>query len=285
MGFSETDLSARCLARVRALILPVIAWGCGAAYDPVDDIPHRVLPNTGAAIREILRDTGNVQVYAVGEYHATAPLTTRAPLKHFTDDIVGRLSTWADDLVVEAWFDASCAPNDAVQTQIQAVTNRPAAAADLTALAATTAKLPMHGLPMTCIEHSSMLDPKGRVDFFRLLVMVTDKLRESTEALLKQGHSVIVYGGALHNDLYPRWALEDLSYAHVLAKQASVVEIDLVVPEIVEPLKVLWSEPWYPLLSRSGSDRVLLWERGPNSYVVILPANSDLVAQRVRVTW
>ncbi len=266
-----------------ASLIVIAACACSTTYDPVDDIPHRVLPNTGAAIRTILAEAGNVQVYAVGEYHATGPLTTRAPLKHFTDDIVGRLSPWADDLVVEAWFDASCAGQDTVQAQIQAVTTRPAAAADLTQLAAS--KMPMHGLPMTCIEHSSMLDPKGRVDFFRLLVMVTDKLRERTEALVKQGHSVIVYGGAVHNDLYPRWALEDLSYAQVLAKQTSVLEIDLVVPEVVAPLKVLWSEPWYPLLSRSAPDRVLLWERGPNSYVVILPAQSDLVAQRVRVTW
>ena len=269
---------------MRSVSLVVIACACSAAYDPVDDIPHRVLPNTGAAIRMILAEAGNAQVYAIGEYHATAPLKARAPLKHFTDDIVGRLSPWADDLVVEAWFDSSCA-GDTVQAQIQAVTNRPPAAADLTQLAASTAKLPMHGLPMTCIEHSSMLDPKGRVDFFRLLVMVTDKLRESTERLIKQGHSVIIYGGAIHNDLYPRWALEQLSYAQALAKQTSVLEIDLVVPEVVEPLKVLWSEPWYPLLSRAAPDRVLLWERGPNSYVVILPAQSEAVAQRLRVTW
>lgn len=64
-----------------------------------------------------------------------------------------------------------------------------------------------------------------------------------------------------------------------------MLEIDLVVPEVVEPMKVLWQEPWYPLLSRSGPDRVLLWERGPNSYVIILPAKSDAVASRVRVTW
>lgn len=270
---------------MRVALLTVLACACSTAYDPVDDIPHRVLPDTGAAIRTILAEAGNAQVYAVGEYHASSPLHGRvaAPLTHFTDDIVGRLATWADDLVVEAWFDPSCAPGDPVQTQIQAVTSRPPSATDLRPLGATA--MPMHGLPMTCIEHSSMLDPKGRVDFFRLLLMVTDKLRESTERLLARGHSVIVYGGALHNDLYPRWALEELSYAQPLAKKTTVLEIDLVVPEVVEPMKVLWQEPWYPLLSRSGPDRVLLWERGPNSYVIILPAKSDAVASRVRVTW
>lgn len=261
------------------LIVSVVAC---STYDPVDTIPHREFPNTGAAVRTILAEAGNAQVYAIGEYHATGKLGTRAPLAHFTDDIVGRLAPWADDLVVEAWFDASCA-SDTVQAQIQAVTNRPPAAADLSTLAATTSKMPMHGLPMTCIEHSSVLDPKGRVDFYRLLVMVTDKLRERTEHLVRDGRSVIVYGGAIHNDLYPRWALDELSYAHELAKQTSVLEVDLVVPEVAEPLKVLWQEPWYPLLAKSGPDRVMLWERGPNSYVVILPAKNEAVAQRMRV--
>ncbi len=261
---------------MRFAVVASLLCAC-SSYDPVDEITHRELPNTGAAIR--------AQIYAIGEYHATNKLETRAPLAHFTDDIVGRLAPWADDLVVEAWFDSSCS-GDGVQAQIQAVTNRPSAAADLAQLAATThARMPMHGLPMTCIEHASVLDPKGRVDFFRLLVMVTDKLRERTEVLVKQGHSVIVYGGALHNDLYPRYALDELSYALPLAKQTSVLEIDLVVPEVVEPLKMLWQEPWYPLLSRASPDRVLLWERGPNSYVLILPANNEAVAQRVRVKW
>jgi hypothetical protein len=269
---------------MRLAVVASLLCACGA-YDPVEDIPHRELPNTGAAIRAILAEAGNAQIYAIGEYHVTGKLENRAPLAHFTDDIVGRLAPWADDLVVEAWFDSTCAANDTVQAQIQAVTQRPAAAADLTQLAGTHARMPMHGLPMTCIEHSSVLDPKGRVDFFRLLVMVTDKLRERTDVLVKQGHSVIVYGGALHNDLYPRYGLDELSYALPLAKQTSVLEIDLVVPEVVEPLKMLWQEPWYPLLARTSPERVLLWQRGPNSYVLILPSKNEVVAQRVRVKW
>lgn len=260
-----------------ALIASAVAC---STYDPVEAIPYREFPNTGAAIRTVLAEAGNAQVYAIGEYHATGRLGTRAPITHFTDDIVGRLAPWADDLVVEAWFDASCAGEDAVQSQIQAVTNRPPAAADLSDLAA--AKMPLHGLPMTCIEHSSVLDPKGRVDFFRLLVMVTDKLRERTEQLVARGRSVIVYGGALHNDLYPRWALDELSYAHALAKQTTVLELDLVVPEVVLPMKVLWQEPWYPLLAKADPGRVMLWERGPSSYVLILPASDGTVAQRMR---
>jgi hypothetical protein len=268
---------------MRLAPLVAVLAACGGTYDPIDQIAHREYPDTGAAIRAILAEAGNSQVYAIGEYHATQPIRGRSPMAQFSDDILGRLSPWADDLVVEAWFDASCASEDPVGNQIRAVTNRPTSATDLTELGSKVPRMPMHGLPMTCIEHGSVLDPKGRVDFYRLLAMVTDKLRESTARLVAQGRSVIVYGGALHNDLYPRWPLDELSYAHALAKQASVLEIDLVQPEIVAPLKILWQETWYPLLAKSSPDRVLVWERGPNSYVVILPAHSEQVAQRLRI--
>ena len=38
-------------------------------------------------------------------------------------------------------------------------------------------------------------------------------------------------------------------------------------------------EPWFPLLGRASPERVIVWRRGPSSYVVILPAQSDAVAR------
>jgi hypothetical protein len=246
-----------------------------SSYDPAAEVPYREYADTGAAVRAILAEAGNVQVYAVGEYHPTTQLITRSPLKQFTDDVLGRLAPWADDLVVETWFDATCAPADPVQAQIQAVTQRPPIGNDLRALVQSS--LPTHGLAMTCIEHSSMLDDKGRVDFYRLLATIADKLHETTARLTRSGHSVIVYGGALHNDLYPRWMLDELSYAAPLAKETTVLELDLAVPEVVTPMAGITQEDWYPLLSRAAPDKVLVWERGANSYVVILPSR-DVVA-------
>jgi len=257
--------------------LLVLASACGG-YDPIDELSYREYPDTGAAVRAILAEAGNVQVYAVGEYHPSARMTgagaARAPIVQFTDDILTRLAPWADDLVVEAWFDASCASDDPVNAQIEAVTHRrPAATTADLELPDSRVHIPMHGLSMTCIEHSSMLDAKGRVDFFRLLSTIADKLRETTEALLRRGHSVIVYGGAIHNDLYPRWMLDDLSYAQPLAKETTVLELDLAVPEVVDTMPALVQEPWYPLVGRAAPDRVVVWQRGPQSYVLILPSH------------
>lgn len=264
------------------------AAACGSPrYDPVADIPHAEYATTGDAMRAILAHNRDADVYAVGEYHPTSGtiVARHSPLARFTNEIIELLGPRANHLVVEAWFDASCVVADPVQTQIQAATSRPPSQhAELASLVARTGRLQMqtHGLPMTCIEHASVLDPRGRVDFWRLLVMVTDKLSTTTRALVAGGRRVIVYGGALHNDLYPRWPLEQLSYAHGLAREASVIELDLVVPEIVAPLRSIRQERWFPLLGRAAPGRVLVWERGPGSYVLILPAQSEAVAKVAR---
>ena len=96
---------------------------------------------------------------------------------------------------------------------------------------------------------------------------------------------IAVYGGALHNDLYPRWPLDELSYAKPLAGElgGSVLEIDLVVPEVVADMALVRDEPWFPLLGLASPSRVVVWQRGPSSYVVILPAQSDAVAKLARL--
>jgi hypothetical protein len=258
---------------MRVGIVVALLCACGT-YNPIDDVPHREFPDTASAIRAILEETGKSRVYAVGEYHPTEQMAAvDTPLARFTTEILPLLQPDAHHLVVEAWFDASCVSGaDPVQAQIQAATTRPPSQhSDIAQLiAAARERMQMHGLPMTCIEHSSVLDPKGRVDFVRLLVMVTEKLYETTHWLVDQGRDVIVYGGAMHNDLSPLWP--ELAYAHALAREVSVLELDLVVPEIVAPIRLLWREPWFPLVDKAAPDRVLVYERGPSSYVMILPA-------------
>ena len=254
--------------RVPALL--VLCAAC-RVYDPVAEIPHRELRTTAAAVAAILDDVGRPRVYAVGEYHPTRDLVGRAsPIARFTDEILGLLEPRARHMVIEAWLDARCAaPQHGVDELVRAGADR---------------RIATHGLPVTCIEHSAMLDARGHVDVARLLDMITEKLHDTTRALVAQGLDVIVYGGALHNDLYPHWPFEDLSYAHALAGEIAgdIVEIDLVVPEIVAPIQSIRWEPWFPLLARASPDRVTLWERGPDSYVLILPAQSEAVAAIAR---
>lgn len=259
-------------------------------YDPVDELEYREYPDTRAAIRGILAGAARPRVYAVGEYHPTRTTVARqSPLARFTEEIIQLLEPRAQHLVIEAWLDGACrgASGETVGKQVASAIGRPAGTADQIAQmieASRRQNLVTHALPMTCIEQGAMLDPRGRVDFLRLLETITDKLREAARGLVEQGRDVIVYGGALHNDLYPRYAFESLTYARDLAGDlgGGVLELDLVVPEIVAPMAMVRGEPWFPLLGLASPDRVVVWERGRDSYVVLLPALSEDVGRVAR---
>ena len=44
-------------------------------------------------------------------------------------------------------------------------------------------------------------------------------------------------------------------------------------------MNMIRTEPWFPLLGRAAPGRVLVWQRGPGSYVVILPVQSEEVSR------
>ena len=268
---------------MRIAILVVLV-GCHA-FDPIREVPHqhREAATTADAIALILAENPEPLVYAIGEYHQTRnAIASTSPLTRFTREIIGLLEPRADHLVVEAWLDASCWGN--TRDQVIAGTQRgEATQMEVMRLMqrGTRLHLKTHTLPMTCIEYDAVIDASGHVDFLLLLELITGKLADTTRNLLARDRAVIVYGGALHNDLYPRWPLDTLSYAKPLSQElgGKVLEIDLVVPEVVAAMDMIRSEPWFPLLGRASPDRVMVWQRGPGSYVVILPAQSEEVAK------
>ncbi|HUS31432.1 MAG TPA: hypothetical protein VMZ53_23155 [Kofleriaceae bacterium] len=259
------------------------ALRAAGAFDPVAEVPHRhrEYATTTDAMTAILAENPVPRVYAIGEYHQTRDaIAATSPLARFTHEIIGMLEPHAQHLVIESWLDANCWGDK--RDPVAAMLNKPnGVSMDVMRLVSRTKKLHMqaHTLPMTCIEYDSVVDFSGHVNFLLLLDLITEKLAETTRGLLRSGDgtSVIVYGGALHNDLYPRWPLETLSYARPLADSMGghVLEIDLVVPEVVAPMEMIRTEPWFPLLARSSPSRVIVWNRGPGSYVVILPAQSE----------
>jgi hypothetical protein len=274
------------LRRSIAVVAGLVLGACYADYDPCDTIAYREFPDAKSALTTILDEVGPAKVYAVGEYHPSRATsgTARTPLSRFTHEIMDVLVPRSRHLVIETWIDPDCGDaSGLVRREIQDATGRPAGTGlDIEALKmrGRKDKLQVHALPMTCFEHAGLLDPTGRVDFLRLLELVTEKLGTAARALVSDERAVIVYGGALHNDLYPRWPLEDLSYAASLQKElgGGVVELDLVVPEVVAPMAMVRLEDWFPLLSRASPERVIVWERGPSSYVIILPAANLLTA-------
>jgi hypothetical protein len=225
-------------------------------------------------------------VYAIGEYHQTREAVAQtSSLARFTREIIALLEPHAHHLVVETWPANACRAGG----DLNATLHRPGSLQmELLNLRATSRRLRLepHELPMTCIEQDAIFTPP--VDFWLVLEVITQKLHDTTAALAAADpeHAVIVYGGALHNDLYPRWPLAELSYAAPLLRELgphSVLEIDLVVPEVVATMPRIRQEPWFPLLARASPSRAIVWRRGPGSYVVILPAGSDEVAKVARL--
>ncbi len=266
----------------------VLLCAC-AAYDPIAEVPHdhREFADTRTAIEAILAEVTPPSVYAVGEYHPTRAGADRSPMSRFTDDILALLEPRAGTLVVESWVDHCGAAS--MQPQLQQQLGRPASTGleinRLVFESMNLRKMKARGLAMSCLEHEAMRDQTGAIDFLRLLTLITDKLHDTARDALASAPAsrpaVVVYGGALHNDLYPRWPLDSLSYAQPLARElgGKVLELDLVVPEVVATMPMIRAEPWFPLLGRASPGRTIVWQRGRNSYVVILPAASDAVAQ------
>jgi len=272
---------------VRWWIVLIVA-GCHA-YDPIEEVPHRhrEVGDTAAAITLILAENPAPRVFAIGEYHARRATADRtSALARFSRDVVGLLEPRARHILVESWDSRTCMDDHAA---FATALDRPKGVQmEIMRLRRASAQLGIvpHDLPMTCLEQDSLLN--GRIDYLLLLEVITQKLHDEARALAEADpdHAVIVYGGALHNDLYPRWPLEELSYALPLQRElgaGSVLEIDLVSPEIVASLAMVREEPWFPLLARASPGRAIVWRRAPSSYVVILPADSDAVAKVAQV--
>jgi hypothetical protein len=274
---------------VKALLLVLLMACGGAPYDPIAEVPHshREMADTATAISTILAENPTPRVYAIGEYHQSRnAIAKTSPLARFTREIITLLEPHAKQLVLESWLDQACDSSRQLAHDVSQQTGRPATTQmEMLRLVDRGHHdgLKMHTLPMTCIEQDSVLGAHTEIDFLLLLEIITDKLLVTTKALVDADpdHAVIVYGGALHNDLFPRWPMEELSYAKPLSKalHGGVLEIDLVVPEVVADMSLVRDEPWFPLLGRASPDRVMVWKRGPMSYVVILPAQSDAVAK------
>ncbi|HEY4055438.1 MAG TPA: hypothetical protein VGM39_02480 [Kofleriaceae bacterium] len=272
--------------RLALALAVVFSVGCHAVhYDPVDEIEFQAFPDERSALAAVLMEAGPAKVYAVGEYHPTSrTANVKSPLAHFAS-MVDVIAPRAHHIVLESWLDDGCSAAKQVDAQIAATIDRPTTGAktmDAFIMKGEKQKLVAHGLTVTCLEQSTILDQRGRVDFLALLQLITEKLGDEAASLASSDdRAVIVYGGALHNDLYPRWQLDSLSYAVDLDKKlgGGVVEIDLVVPEIIAPMSMVRAEGWFPLIGRSAPDVAMVWKRGPHSFVIILPAQSTAVAR------
>jgi hypothetical protein len=227
------------------------------------------------------------QVLAVGEYHEVrgAPKVPSA-LKRFTVELLPQLAPRAGALIAETWMtNGRCGAVEAKATaQVEKVTKRPETTEDeLTTLLTRAFDLGFtnHILVLTCDEYASMLDEAGQLDAAKSLKLVRDKVeakaleaREKAEGGTGQ-RVLLLYGGAVHNDLHPTELWEEYAFGPSLAQalDGGYVELDLLVPEYVASDDELVALPWFaPALAAARAGSTVLVQPQPGVYQLLFPA-------------
>jgi hypothetical protein len=227
-------------------------------------------------------------VLGVGELHQTADTAGIASsLTRFTRQIWPAIAGRVSDVIVETWVtDGACGKAEAATVDnVARTTERPAATENEIVTLLTRAKASgarPHILKVTCAEYQLLSPAAGGaqrpVDFARMLALIEHKLEAKVIDVLAsrppadKDKLIVVYGGALHNDLHPDPALASFSYGarayHATAGRYR--ELDLYVPAYLEKNAAMHGEPWFPLWQRAAAPgRVVVISRSPDSFIVV----------------
>ncbi|MCK6513128.1 hypothetical protein L6R29_24630 [Myxococcota bacterium] len=187
------------------------------------------------------------------------------------------------DLLVETWITTgACGKQEKqVVAQVTKVIQRPKKTRNhiLDLLrAAKKAKVLPHVLRIPCQLYEGLTRQDGGLDPTRFIRFVTDRLAHDCIKILAVRHkrrepsSILLYGGALHNDLEPSKTLAPFSYAARLKGKlhAPLLEVDLYVPEYIAADQDFRKEPWFSeVLKRKGSNKIVLIHHPPHSYTLV----------------
>jgi hypothetical protein len=244
----------------------------------------RLYPSAADAVAALLGDDAG-GVVAFGEVHQDrATASVRSALARFRDEILPAIAPRTAHLVVETWVArGDCgAPEAQVTADVAETTQRPPETeSEIVGLIrrAKEAGVTPHILDVTCDEYA-VLTGGGTVDYEKLLAITTRHLAVAARqaALLPRSPErplVVIYGGALHNDLHPRPVLAAYTFAPstFAFMHGAFREIDLYVPELVQRLPAFRAEPWFPIWRRaSRPNQTVLITRSPHSAIVVFPA-------------
>ncbi|HUQ08608.1 MAG TPA: hypothetical protein VM261_39220 [Kofleriaceae bacterium] len=246
-------------------------------------LPHSVHDDLGGAFEYLLRD--QPRVLGVGELHLRTDKAgpTVSALARFTNEAMPKLGTRVSDLVIETWLvDPTCKTGMEATQRVEGAMKRPESTkSEIGALVGIIKQngIKAHVMRLTCDDLNTVA-PAAGVDAEKLLDVVTRELGRVTRSAVRyrDEHAearplIVVFGGALHNDLYPFDSTKQWSYAKGVDEATSghFVEVDLYLPELVEGQALYEAEDWYPLVAKAPPGKVLLVERAPHSWLAILP--------------
>ncbi|MGE5784329.1 MAG: hypothetical protein ACM3ZE_07050 [Myxococcales bacterium] len=259
----------------------------GVACGPLD---CRQFASAEQALAYLIHTTSPL-VLAVGEIHAQKGSSLKAsPTQRFAT-LLPRLCGRARDLVIELWT----ARNDCGDDRVERVNK---AQKPVTSAQASTNKneffelgnvakanhIQPHALVPSCEDYQSIVAAKEQ-DIARMLELTATQTAEMAENLLQSRGSktgspmVLLYGGAMHNDLSPAEGRESFSYGPRLARSTSnrMTELDLVLREQVRDTDLFRRMAWYPYFrSETLEKQFTLYRVGPRSFTLIFPNQAYL---------
>ena len=259
-----------------------------AAQIPAADAPRAVKhASAQAAVATLLPDPGGV--IAFGELHQTrATANVRSSLSRFTDEILPAVAPHASHLIVETWITrGTCGEEEKhVTEEVARTTERPVETeSEIMKLLRRAKELGVapHVLDVGCDEYKVLAGAGGAVDYDKLLTITNQHLQRAIGQglLLPRAPGrplIVVYGGALHNDLFPDPTLAKYTFGRAVhaATRGAYREIDLYVPEMVDSTPTLKAEPWYRAWQKAGagaSDVII--QRNPRSSIVVFRRGSS----------
>ena len=254
------------------------------AAEPTFALAHHDAKSVGEAIRYIIDQT-HPRVIGFGEVHAMAGgPKVASSLGHFAREVIPAIADQLSDVVLETWVvDKTCGDKGATATAaVEGELHHPQSTKSDLAIVVDTlrrAKVQPRAMHLSCDDYARVAPPGKPVAIDVMLDVVTRELGNGAADAIalrdKDPHArpiVATYGGSLHNELYPQPGLESWSFAKKLddATGGRYVEIDLIVPEYAAADGAAKKEAWYPMLSLAAPDHVVVIERAPRSYAVLV---------------
>jgi hypothetical protein len=258
------------------------ARSCGALACRLYDAP-------GDAFRAVLEQ--RPLVLAVGEAHAQkATPGVASSAKRFTTDMLPALEGKASDLILELMVPPTGCEQEkkAANKEIGKVT-APQAETNQNEYvtmgdAAKKLGIDPHLIHPTC-DDIKAITALGTDPTDATLRLIARLLRETTKKALSRNERagvekiVVLYGGAMHNDVSPSEATSDYGYGLDLVAytKGRYVELDVFVPELVQD-HGLWPKfVWYPHFERAAHpDKTTMFAPLPSSFTILLPATTKL---------
>lgn len=223
------------------------------------------------------------RVLAVGEAHAQRSIPgIRSSTRRFAEQLLPMLSGKAKHIVIELLV-ANCKAQTVkeVEKAQQPLTEQQAQSNQseflLLGKYAQHLGIEPRALSPSCAEYDAAVAAADDA-VPRLLTLIAEQTTRTVLPLLEApaaaNETIVIYGGALHNDLHPRPEQAAWSFGPALQRASGgrYVELDLIVPEFVKDNEAWRNLPWFPAFDREHlSSEARLFQPTPGSYTLIFP--------------